>query len=71
MYAYNLYWDAKRSMLLYPNTKQISEKFGSYWKGREEPKDNQCKVGFVNVLNEDNFLDFGIGDEVIDKLLEE
>ena len=51
MYAYNLYWDAKRSMLLYPNTKQISEKFGSYWKGREEPKYNQCKVGFVNVLN--------------------
>jgi 5-methylcytosine-specific restriction enzyme subunit McrC len=71
MYAYNLYWDAKRSMLLYPNSKQINEKFGSFWKGRDLPEENQCKVGFVNVLNEDNYLDFGIGDEVITKLFNE
>lgn len=68
MYAYNLYWDAKRSMLLYPNSKQIDEKFGSYWKGRD-PEENQCKVGFVNVLNEDNYLDMEIGEEVLEKLL--
>ena len=30
MYAYNLYWNAKRSMLLYPNSKTIDEKFGNY-----------------------------------------
>jgi 5-methylcytosine-specific restriction enzyme subunit McrC len=69
MYTYNMYWDAKKSMLLYPNSKSINEEFGSYWKGREDPLDNQCKVGFINVLNEDNYLDLEIGDEIIAKLL--
>ena len=68
MYAYNLYWDAKRSMLLYPNSKNIDEKFGNYWKGREEPKENQCKVGFINVLNQNAELDQEIGDKVLTKL---
>ena len=65
-----MYWDAKRSMLLYPNSKAITEKFGSYWKGREEPLDNQCKVAFVNVLGDDNYLDLSIGEAILDKLIE-
>ena len=44
MYAYNLYWDAKRSMLLYPNSKETNEKFVTYWKGRAESEDNQFKI---------------------------
>lgn len=68
MYAYNLYWDAKRSMLLYPNSKRIKEEFGNYWKGRENPENNQCKVGFINVLDENNYLNLGIGSEILDKL---
>lgn len=80
MYAYNLYWDAKRSMLLYPNSKSINEKFGNYWKGREEKphekeydiyydRTNQCKVGFINVLDENNYLNFEIGTEIIEKII--
>jgi 5-methylcytosine-specific restriction enzyme subunit McrC len=68
MYAYNLYWDAKRSMLLYPNSKVINEEFGNYWKGRENPENNQCKVGFINVLDENNYLNLDIGVEILDKL---
>ena len=68
MYAYNLYWNAKRSMLLYPNSKDIDEKFGNYWKGREEPENNQCKVGFINVLDEGDFLNLDIGEEILSKL---
>lgn len=68
MYAYNLYWNAKRSMLLYPNSKGIDEKFGNYWKGREEPENNQCKVGFINILVEDNFLNLNIGEDILSKL---
>ena len=68
MYAYNLYWDAKRSMLLYPNSKNITEKFGNYWKGRIDPDDNQCKVGFINVLDEKNDLNLDIGVQILDKL---
>ncbi|MBO0593124.1 restriction endonuclease [Cellulophaga sp. E16_2] len=69
MYTYNLYWNAKKSMLLYPNSKEIKESFGSYWKGRENPKENQCKVGFANVLNEKNELDLAIGNNILDKIL--
>lgn len=70
MYSYNLYWNAKRSMLLYPNSNGITEKFGNFWKGRENPMDNQCKVGFINVLNDKNELDLSIGEKILDKIIE-
>ncbi|OJJ23600.1 hypothetical protein BKI52_04355 [marine bacterium AO1-C] len=69
MYVYNLYWNAERSLLLYPSTKRTDEKFGSYWKGRDNPINNQCKVGFVSVLNKHNELDMDIGDEILAKLV--
>jgi 5-methylcytosine-specific restriction enzyme subunit McrC len=70
MYSYNLYWDAKRSMLLYPNSNKSSEKFGSFWKGRSNPEENQCKVAFINVLNDNKQLDFNIGSYILKKLSE-
>jgi 5-methylcytosine-specific restriction enzyme subunit McrC len=70
MYAYNLYWNAKRSMLLYPNSKAIDEKFGNFWKGRETPENNQCKVGFINVLDSNNHLNLNNGGEILEKLIE-
>lgn len=70
MYAYNLYWDAKRSMLLYPNSNQTDEKFGTYWKGRVESEANECKIGFVSVLDKDDFLDLEIGTQIIEKLID-
>ena len=33
------------------NSKNINEKFGNYLIGRANPEDNQCKVGFINVLD--------------------
>jgi 5-methylcytosine-specific restriction enzyme subunit McrC len=69
MFAYNLYWNAKKSMLLYPNTKPMNESFGKFWKGTLNPDDNLCKVGFVSVLDENNNLDMTIGDKILDKLI--
>jgi 5-methylcytosine-specific restriction enzyme subunit McrC len=69
MYAYNLYWNAKKSMLLYPHTISANETFGKFWKGTLTPEDNQCKVGFVSVLNDQNQLDFEIGEKIIEKLI--
>jgi 5-methylcytosine-specific restriction enzyme subunit McrC len=66
MYAYNMYWNAGKSMLLYPKTDEFPEKFGMYHKGREEG--NACKLGFVNVLDETGKLDLGIGRIILDKL---
>ena len=69
MYVYNLYWDAKRSLLLYPNSLKTNEKFGNYWKGRDVTLENQCKLGFINVLDNNSQLNLDIGKEVLDKLL--
>jgi 5-methylcytosine-specific restriction enzyme subunit McrC len=66
MYAYNLYWNASKSMLLYPKTKEFDENFGHFHKGRDG--DNKCKLGFINVLDGDGKLDLGIGNEILLKL---
>lgn len=66
MYAYNLYWEAGKSMLLYPKTYDQDEKFGVFHKGKSG--DNQCKLGFINVLDKDGKLDMGIGKEILNKL---
>jgi 5-methylcytosine-specific restriction enzyme subunit McrC len=68
MYAYNLYWDATRSMLLYPNSKPVNESFGNYWKGRDLNVENQCKLGFINILDEQLNLNLNIGNEILSKL---
>ena len=68
MYAYNLYWGATKSMLLYPNSIETDERFGNFWKGREIPDENKCKVGFINVLDSNSQLDFSIGDQILSKL---
>jgi 5-methylcytosine-specific restriction enzyme subunit McrC len=70
MYAYNLYWNAKKSMLLYPHSNSVDESFGKFWKGARTPEENQCKVGFVSVLDENNYLDIKIGEKVIKKLVD-
>lgn len=80
IYAYNLYWNARRSLLLYPSSIFIEEKFGNYHKGRDErpheagmedldfDRTNQCKVGFINVLDEQGRLDLEIGEIILEKL---
>lgn len=66
MYAYNLYWDAAKSMLLYPKTEDFPESFGNYHKGRNQG--SACKIGFVNVLDETGKLDMTIGKAILEKL---
>lgn len=67
MYAYNMYWDAPKSMLLYPKTSNaIDSDFGKFHKGREG--ENLCKVGFVNVFDNNNQLNQKISAEIIEKL---
>jgi len=68
MYVYNMYWEAKKSMLLYPNSTQTDESFRNFWKGRDSLMENQCKVGFVNILNPDLTLNYSIGKEILSKL---
>ena len=66
MYAYNMYWDAPMSMLLYPSVNEEKEVSGMYHKGRVG--ENRCKMGFVNVLDKDRTLNMAIGRQILDKL---
>ena len=68
MYAYNLYWNANKSMLLYPSSRPIEERFGNYWKGREIDELNQCKIGFADILDENLQLNFDVGNQILSKL---
>jgi 5-methylcytosine-specific restriction enzyme subunit McrC len=66
MYAYNIYWNAGKSMLLYPKLQDYPEKFGTFHKGKSDG--NACKLGFINVLDDTGKLDYGIGKLIIEKL---
>lgn len=69
MYVYNMYWDAPKSMLLYPkNDNKEDGKYGTFHKGREIDKENKCKVGFVNVLNQDYELNKNIVSDILEKI---
>ena len=68
MYAYNLYWNANKSMLLYPSSRKVEERFGNYWKGREINELNQCKIGFADILDENLQLNFAVGNQILSKL---
>jgi 5-methylcytosine-specific restriction enzyme subunit McrC len=67
MFAYNIYWNTGKSILLYPGSKILEEKFGNFHKGRQDG--NQCKVGFISVLNENGKLDRQIADRIMGKLI--
>lgn len=67
MYVYNLYWDAPKSLLLYPGVDNGNiNPFRPFHKGREG--ENACKTGFVNVLDENNRLNKNIATEIISML---
>lgn len=66
MFVYNLYWDADKSMLLYPKTYDQVEKFGLFHKGKAN--DHMCKLGFINLLDIEGKLDMNIGEEILRKL---
>lgn len=52
MFAYNLFWNAEKSMLLYPKVNQDDSVFGNYHHIPTEKDANQCKIGFIEITNE-------------------
>jgi 5-methylcytosine-specific restriction enzyme subunit McrC len=66
MFVYNLYWDADKSMLLYPKTFDQIEKFGLFHKGKAN--DHMCKIGFIDLLDKNGLLDLNIGKQILEKL---
>lgn len=59
MFTYNLHWKSRKSILLYPKINQNDSTFGNYThnpihkiEGDYSEYDNQCKVGFVSLIDE-------------------
>lgn len=65
MYAYNMYWDAHKSLLLYPEISPQNETFGKFHAGRSD--DNLCKVAFVSIFNSDGTISYDIGSRILEK----
>lgn len=65
MFAYNLYWNSSKSMLLYPSSDPQTTTFGDFHKGKEG--DNKCKLGFVQVMKGD-VLNNSLGREILNLL---
>jgi 5-methylcytosine-specific restriction enzyme subunit McrC len=66
IFAYNLYWNAKHSLLLYPKVNQQDSSFGKYHQGNAGG--HFCKVGFINILDSSGKLNLNIGEDILRKL---
>ncbi|MCB9074472.1 MAG: hypothetical protein R2760_09645 [Chitinophagales bacterium] len=66
MFVYNLHWKAEKSLLLYPKTNQMDSKFGTFY---YDNLGKQCKLGFVDITNEQSIKNSQIiAYEIFDKL---
>ncbi len=69
MFVYNLHWKSSKSMLLYPQIHQKDSAFGNYKFQHLIENPNQCKLGFVNILDNGSIKKGEIiSDEIFGKL---
>jgi 5-methylcytosine-specific restriction enzyme subunit McrC len=69
MFTYNLHWESTKSMLLYPKNYQKDSAFGNYKYEHLEENANQCKLGFVSVLENGKIKDSEkLSEEILKKM---
>jgi len=69
IFAYNLLWQAEKSMLLYPKTNQEDSTFGTYHYISKDKNENKCKLGFISIVKGNTKIeDETIAEEVLLKL---
>ncbi|WP_298342203.1 restriction endonuclease [uncultured Algibacter sp.] len=51
IFAYNLYWEAEKSLLLFPKINQEDSSFGNYYQLTKKMNENKCKLGFINIID--------------------
>jgi 5-methylcytosine-specific restriction enzyme subunit McrC len=67
MFAYNIYWNCKKSVLLYPKTDSSPDDFyGSYYEGMKDR--HGCQLAYVNLLNEEGGLNRNCSKEILHRL---
>jgi len=69
MYLYNEYWDANRSMLLYPSNRTQRDDFHKFDLLTGKANHHSCAIGKISIFNTDNeTLDEKIGERIIELL---
>jgi len=66
MFAYNMYLGAKKSILLYPWVGQNEKGYGDFV--IDQDSGNQCKLGFVSVLDQNGILNRELGSSVFERI---
>lgn len=65
MFAYNLYWKAEKSLLLFPKISQEDSGYGRYHHMPHDMNENQCKLGFINIVENNKIVESNIISEMI------
>lgn len=72
MFVYNLHWKSSKSMLLYPQTTQKDSEFGDFHYKHAGNNLNQCKLGFVSVLQDGKLKDgLILSNEIFEKIYDQ
>lgn len=50
MFVYNMYWNAGKSILLYPRNTNQQNVNGAYAEFKDSARENSCQLAFVDVL---------------------
>jgi len=66
MYVYHHYFDAEKTLLLYPNVYNLSPKKGRFHIPKQ--KDFECQLCFVNILTERITLNQDLGIEILNSI---
>lgn len=67
MFAYNIYWNCNKSILLYPKTDVSPDGvIGNYYEGMLGG--HGCQLAYVNLLNEDGRLNKGASEDIFNLL---
>lgn len=70
MFAYNLFWNCDKSILLYP-AKQAQSNPGDYHDFRNQEKYyTKCAVETISILDESQKLDKGLGEKILNRIVE-
>lgn len=67
MYAYARFWNAEKTMLLYPGTNSSKNKFTAYL-NKNQIENHQCSMNFVSIIDDKGYLKNNIGNEIIELL---
>ncbi len=70
MYAYNLHFNASRSVLLYPKINQIYQPPVEFHPSESVVKDHSCQLAFIDLFNNEGMANKGVAKRMLNLFIE-